>query len=194
MTCAFCGKPCRSKRHRFCSVSCGNKARRRPSRADRFWAKVDRRGPDECWPWNGATNAYSGHGQFAWEAIPGKGRSRLIGAHRAAWMLTHGIEIRSKKIEVCHRCDTPPCCNPRHLFIGTHADNMRDCRQKGRNRLPPALLGSSNNRAKLTDERVRELRARYAAGENLSQLSRSLGMARSSLSRIVKGDGWKHVA
>lgn len=89
---------------------------------ERFWAKVDRRGPDECWPWTGATQQ-TGYGRFRVDG-------RLQGAHRVAYVLTHG-HLRPGA-HVLHRCDTPGCCNPSHLFLGTHADNMADKEAKGR--------------------------------------------------------------
>src|ERR1035437_3079366 len=81
-----------------------------------FWAKVDKRGPDECWPWL-AFKKPSGHG-LTWHM------RRSIHASRKAWILTHG-EITSN-LCVNHKCDNPSCCNPAHLYLGTRADNMVD--------------------------------------------------------------------
>lgn len=89
----------------------------------RFWSKVDRRGPDECWPWRGRVNP-DGYGLFD------LGKTATT-AHRVAWELSNGEPI-PKDLLGCHTCDNPPCVNPAHLFIGTIADNNRDRTTKGR--------------------------------------------------------------
>jgi hypothetical protein len=89
----------------------------------RFWAKVDRRSYAECWPWLGSTNG-RGYGEF-WRG------GRKDKAHRVAWELWHGRPWPSK-MHGCHRCDNPSCCNPAHIFPGTHQENLRDAENKGR--------------------------------------------------------------
>lgn len=99
------------------------------SRADRlrFWAKVERCGDDECWPWIGAVSG-KGYGRF-------KMGPRLYSTHRIAYELETGTIPRMKDgfpAEIMHSCDNPPCCNPRHLSVGTRSENMIDMAQKGR--------------------------------------------------------------
>lgn len=91
-----------------------------PTDTERFWAKVDRTGA--CWLWVAGVDR-RGYGRF-WA------RGHQHGAHREAYRLTYG-EIPDG-LFVCHRCDTPLCVRPSHLFLGSHAENMQDMVQKGR--------------------------------------------------------------
>jgi hypothetical protein len=94
---------------------------------ERFWAKVERRGIDECWPWKATRR--NGYGRLSAARSGG-----LQGAHRIAWSLANG-EIPAG-LKILHHCDNPPCCNPQHLFLGTQADNVHDMFRKGRGRIP----------------------------------------------------------
>lgn len=85
---------------------------------------------DLCIEWQGAKDG-CGYGGIR---INGK----YIKVHRLVWSLKNGeIPI---KMEVCHHCDNPSCFNPKHLFLGTHTDNMQDMKTKGRNRIYLGLL------------------------------------------------------
>lgn len=86
--------------------------------ADKFWAQVDVRGPDECWPWKGKSFRPSGYGNTSWSG-------QSIAASRLSWVLTAKI-MPPSHLFVCHKCHNPPCCNPNHLYLGTCSDNMRD--------------------------------------------------------------------
>lgn len=75
-----------------------------------------------CWLWTGS-RCRDGYGNFY-------DGSRVIGAHRFSWSVHKGQA--PGKFHVLHKCDTPACVNPDHLKLGTHTDNMRDSRLKGR--------------------------------------------------------------
>ena len=89
----------------------------------RFWNQVDIREPHECWPWKGRVNSRHRYGKFRIKRIE-------YAAHRKAYEYANGAD--PGEAFVCHRCDNPPCCNPNHLWLGTHVENMFDCRMKGR--------------------------------------------------------------
>ena len=96
-----------------------------------FWKKVAVGAPDECWEWTGSRDRKS-YGRWHWNGT----RHGL--AHRAAYMMANAIEIPSG-VMVLHSCDNPPCCNPRHLWLGSARDNTDDMVAKGRQFIPPRV-------------------------------------------------------
>jgi hypothetical protein len=171
-------------RARFCSRRCWGEARRKRPIAERFWEKVKRSGPDECWLWVGARDT-NGYGRFT----VANGQTAI--ASRLAYELTHGA-IESRSIMVRHRCDNPPCCNPAHLVRGLAIDNEHDKMERGRNR---KALGEAASKAKLTTADVRLIR--LALGRKLrnqSELARQLGVGSAAISSIARGETWRHVA
>lgn len=149
---------------------------------DRFWAKVEK-GQDSlaCWLWTAGTTA-AGYGVFH----PAK--PMTVGAHRFALSLSLGRAIDADEF-ACHRCDNPTCVNPHHLFVGTHADNMRDMTDKGR-----SARGSRRvNQARLDEWHVVSMRQEAATGASIAALASKYGVAQSLTSGIIRGQRWKHV-
>lgn len=145
----------------------------------RFWAKVKRGAPDECWEWAG------------WIRKDGYGGARLRGkhwlAHRVAWMMTNG-EI-PLGLCGCHHCDNKKCCNPDHLFLGTYEDNSKDMDSKGRRVTSP---GEKNGRAKLTAEQVLVIRS-LSGKMSLESIGINFGISHTSVWRIQLRKRWKHL-
>lgn len=167
-----------------------SKSTGRPTKAQkaRLLAKIEKRGPDECWPWTGSIGTW-GYGSFWLDSESGN-----MNAHRAAYMLLVG-EI-APGLVVCHRCDRPICCNPKHLFLGTPGDNVRDCNAKGRARGQFSdLLGVKHPRfsAVLNEETVREARSLYSQGVTQTALGKRFGISSSQMSRVVRGLSWVHI-
>ena len=132
-----------------------------------FESKVDRSGgPDACHPW-ASYRMKSGYGQ-TWH------RGKKVLAHRKAFFLAHG---RWPEANACHSCDNPPCCNPAHLFEGSHGDNVADKVSKGRQHRPPV---------KTTDAQVRDIRANYALCRvTMATLAKRYGISPMQVCRIV---------
>ena len=163
--------------------------------SERFWSKVDSSaGPDACHPFIGCRNQ-EGYGGVLVDGISRK-------AHRIAWELAIGPIPDG--LLVLHHCDNPPCCNVRHLWLGTDADNNADMMRKGRNRqqsgdrngsrLHPERLrrGANHPKTRLTDEQVREIRA---LKDRVSQESVAMiyEIDQTTVSRIQLRQTWKHV-
>jgi len=147
----------------------------------RFWRKVDKRGPDECWEWKSSKNEW-GYGTFHVS-------NRCQLAHRVAWLIYNG-EIPAGLL-VCHTCDNPLCVNPAHLWLGTNAENIADMVQKGRaHRTPSEAVWC----AKLTSERVAAIRRDYASGEYTQlELAQREGVSRANIGIVVRKRTWRHV-
>ncbi len=120
-----------------------------PKDIERFWSKVEMRDPAECWPWK-AGRFDTGYGAC-------KVAGQNWGAHRIALFLTSGVD--PAPLLSCHTCDNPPCCNGRHLFAGTNADNLGDMAAKGRSvagrKMPPECFHrGDDHHARLHPERL----------------------------------------
>lgn len=87
---------------------------------------------------------------------------------------------------VLHKCDNPKCCNPEHLFLGTHKDNTQDCIAKGRFVITPHK-GEKNGNSKLTDDQVLKIRALVSDGIAYCKIARTFSVSRQHVRRIALG-------
>ena len=143
-------------------------------------ARVQTEANTGCWLWERGTEA-SGYGTWP---LPGKTKDR---AHRVAFVIAKGPIPRGHC--VCHRCDTPGCVNPDHLFLGTQAQNLADMRRKGRSRMP-LVVGSANANAKITEDDVRAIRA---DPRNHTHVARDYGLTKQAVSMMRSRKTWRHV-
>jgi hypothetical protein len=147
--------------------------------ASRFWEMVQRKGEEECWPWQGRTDL-DGYGRFVF----GK-HERL--AHRIAYELHHGAPI-GPRVVLWHRCKSRLCVNPTHLTAGTVQDSNAATRAAGRN-----ARGEGHGHAQLSEEQVREILRRRAMGEKVSTLAAEYGVSSRQIYYITSGKKWTHV-
>lgn len=180
----------------------------------KFWALVDVKSGDECWLYRGWRSDH-GYGMFV-------ACGRNLRTHRLAYYLVEGID--PYPLLLCHKCDIRYvlgdltyrlCCNPDHLFIGSHAQNSQDMAEKGRStigdrnpsrlypervargdrhnsRLHPELTchGERNGNAKLTSDDVKQIRELAAQGIAKKDLAIRFGVGQQQIYRIVHRERW----
>lgn len=133
-------------------------------------------------------NCTDGHMGYLAITIGGK----RFKAHRLVAMLFHGLEIQDTRSIVLHTCDNPRCINPEHLRVGTQKDNIHDCISKNRFKKPPRLAGEHNPKAKLTWEKVRQLRLEASlSSKSYKELAEDYKISATMVSGIVRGFFWK---
>lgn len=176
-TCLGCGAKLRS----FGAVGNHGKYAKNCTPEMRFWGKIKK--TDSCWLWQGCVNT-TGYGMANWA-----GRKNIV-AHRLVWTLLKG-EIPAG-LEACHTCDTPRCCNPDHIFLASHAENMADCKAKGRQ-----SRGERSKRNKLTEAQVLEIRAnppRLGRGlREIDVFAAKYGVNKGTIYCAMTGRTWSHI-
>ncbi len=146
-----------------------------------------------CWNWTRSVNT-KGYGMTY---VRDGRRKATVLTHRMSWILANQSAIPDGKM-ILHGCDNPKCSNPLHLRLGTAKDNAKDAIVRGRFRSPlnygEPMPGSSNHNAKLTEEIVRSIRARYAAGGvTYEQIGREYGVCGVTIGIAVRGGSWSTV-
>jgi hypothetical protein len=140
-----------------------------------------------CWEWVGALNN-RGYGLITSSHT---GKRKLYLVHRISYMVYYG-PIPDGML-VCHKCDNRKCFNPKHFFLGTHADNMRDCANKGRVKFV-IKHGEDNPRALFSEATVREIVMSYA-NEDVTQaeLGKRYGTTKAVIQSVISRRNWKHL-
>lgn len=143
-----------------------------------FWCKVKVSGWDDCWNWVAGVGT-RGYGKF-------RSQNQLYASHRAAYLLTRGHITPG--LHILHSCDNPLCCNPMHLWEGTHQDNMRDMLIKGRH--VPGIIQGESKSLKLTNAMVNSIRLDTRI---LKDIAEEYNMSISQISKIKRRKSWRHV-
>lgn len=151
--------------------------------SERFWAKV--RKTENCWLWIGGKGGQGGYGLIRVGSII-DGTRRHVYAHRLSYEMHHDVYI-PKGMFVLHRCDSPSCVRPEHLFLGSHKENMIDMRNKGR-----SGLGEKNSMAKLTLQQVLAIKTRLSFGCTQRKLAKEYGVTFQAINLIAVGKNWAH--
>lgn len=167
----------------------------------RLWAKI-LPVSNGCWEWQDGTDE-KGYGKISYKNYPEL-------AHRMVLSLVLGKVLSPKEL-ACHTCDNPKCCNPSHLFLGTHKDNTQDMLKKKRHyafthpekarehglkqkAYLPKFEGSKHPKSKLTENDVKYIRANYKPHKvTLKELAKKFDVDLTTVSDIVRRKTWTHI-
>lgn len=143
--------------------------------ADKFFQNTEK--TEYCWIWRGKTLP-KGYGTFVLNSV-------IILAHRFSYFYHFGV--LPNDLLVCHHCDNPCCVNPKHLFLGTQADNLRDMAKKNRRK------GEKHYNAKLNNQKVLDIRLRFTNGEAAKNLAKEFDIKQTYFYDIINRKVWSHI-
>ena len=150
-----------------------------PPLEERFWSKVIIKKEDECWPWGAAPRSKNkAYGAFWFNG-------RHHSASKIALILS-GVDV-PKGMYVCHKCDNPTCCNPKHLFVGTPLENNSDKISKGRD-----AKGERVGTSILKAEQVLQIR-KLKGSRSAKSLAEEFGVGHMNIYDIWTYRSWKHI-
>lgn len=162
---------------------------------NRIWKRIDTTSSTGCWPCDRSKNNYG------YPAIKIRRISHTnLGVARLVWIIINGPITDG--LYVLHSCDTPACCRPDHLFLGTHQDNMKDRDKKGRNPgnrsnhvglLKGVGKGELHPGAKLTELDVQMIRLKKLEGYTYKDISRVFGVSPHTVKSICLRKTWSHI-
>ena len=143
--------------------------------------------PDGCWLWGTSTQP-GGYSTMSIENIN-------LRTNRLSYCVFSDLPLQNEL--VCHKCNVPLCIKPKHLYAGTHSDNMKDAVRAGAHyfsRFRNRRLGEQNPAAKLTPKKVRAIRKEYRQGLSGNVLAKKYDVNRATIYFILNGVTWRHVA
>ena len=153
---------------------------------ERFWSKVDIKGEDDCWNWIANIDT-PGYGAF-------KYNKRKMDSNRVAWILTYG-EIPDG-LWVLHKCKgNRLCCNPKHLYLGTRSDNMKDAVRDGTASILNCrrVFGEESGQAKMTNVFVSKIKEEILSGTRGVDICKKYNLDKGTVSSIKHEKTWKNI-
>jgi len=184
--CNMCGKEffkpphCGNQRwddRKYCSLKCYYQLSK--NKPEDVWKQINRKSEDECWEWIGKSLS-KGYGHL-------RINNKDCYSHRMVYIETYGSIPEG--LCILHTCNNPKCCNPKHLYVGTHADNMEQMSKDGRSN-----MGEKHPNSRLSNQIIIKIRFLYSTGKYSQKcLGKMVGVSQGQISRIIKKDGWKHI-
>jgi hypothetical protein len=176
-TCVVCGKsyylpPSHRKNSKSCSWECRSVliSGERTDLSERFWAKVNK--TDTCWLWTAGTT-HSGYGSI-------RVKGKALRAHRVAYEMLVGPIPEGAVL--MHSCDTPACCNPAHLSIGSQRENIHDAIEKGR-----TCHREKHWNYKISPQDIMDIQAAHIGGATGRAIAKHFSVSESLVSKILSG-------
>jgi len=150
---------------------------------ERLYLYININSKDDCWEWVGYKRK-DGYGEITID-------KKTFRSHRLIYIDTYGSIPEGMCI--CHSCDNPSCCNPNHLFMGTHVDNMKDCRNKCRTG-GGSRPGEECGKHKFTNEEILDIRKKYKTGlYSQRNLAKEYNMSQTNIKDIINRKIWRHI-
>lgn len=188
--CEHCGKDFKprsdfirkGKGGRFCSRLCSQtwESLRKPNQDEKFWSKVKMLSEDECWEFQGFLNG-DGYGMC-------RINNKMERSHQYAFKSKNGPLI--KGLEVLHSCDNRPCCNPRHLSLGTHDQNMKQMAERKRSGAPK---GERHHKATITEQQAILILKEFDLSKGYSFYAGLYKTSDDVIKNLILGNTWKHI-
>jgi hypothetical protein len=155
--------------------------------SSKFWSNIARIGKtnEECWLWL-YTVRRRRNGKVAYPRFVIN--NFAYSANRIAYYLHYQVD--PDQLEVAHRCNNTICCNPNHLYLATHLENMSDA---SKDSLFPNKQDENNDHCKLTEENVRQIRWMRMNGLPLLKIANFFNISATYVDYICKRKNWVHV-
>ena len=153
----------------------------------RFWNKILKSTPDQCWIWTGYVKRSSNGYILPFFTVNRKDFRHDYPASRISYLLHYKQDPGN--LCVLHSCDEYLCCNPYHLFLGTYKENIADSIAKGRRANMKEILPKQ----KLQLEYIQKIRDMLFHGMTQKEIATKFAVCQQTISKIATGEYWNHI-